>query len=92
MAPSGGIELSDLRNQFQDFLKLCLERGVTFGFAESCTGGLLSAHAAMTPGISAAFKGSIVSYDSDIKIGTRKAFYFLTALQKEETHISNGIL
>lgn len=65
----GSSLLPELQSHFQNLLQVCLRRRLTFGFAESCTGGLLSAHAAMTPGISSVYKGSIVSYSSDIKIG-----------------------
>lgn len=49
--------------------RLCVDRGWTVGFAESCTGGLLSAQWAMTPGISQVFQGSVVSYSGDVKVG-----------------------
>ncbi len=37
------------------------------GFAESCTGGLLSAHLAAVPGVSDFFRGSIVAYANEVK-------------------------
>lgn len=37
-------------------------------FAESCTGGLLSAKIAEHPGVSVIFKGSVVSYANDAKV------------------------
>lgn len=42
-------------------------RGLTVGFAESCTGGLLSSMMAAMPGISDVFVGSIVSYSNHVK-------------------------
>ena len=41
--------------------------GLTFGFAESLTGGLISASVVNVPGASASFKGSIVSYTNEVK-------------------------
>lgn len=40
----------------------------TLGFAESCTGGLLSGSFARIAGVSDTFMGSIVSYSNDVKI------------------------
>ncbi len=42
-------------------------RGETVGFAESCTGGLLSATLSTRSGISKVFLGSVVSYHSRVK-------------------------
>ena len=56
-------------------VSLCTARGVTFGTAESCTGGLIAASVTDIPGASAAFFGGIVSYDNSIKerlLGVRK--------------------
>jgi PncC family amidohydrolase len=41
--------------------------GLTFGFAESLTGGLISASVVNIPGASASFKGSVVSYTNEVK-------------------------
>lgn len=48
-------------------VSLCLRKNVTFGTAESCTGGLIAAAVTDIPGASAAFFGGIVSYDNSIK-------------------------
>ena len=45
----------------------CIEKKVTFGTAESCTGGLISAFITDIAGASAVFYGGIVSYDNSIK-------------------------
>ena len=45
----------------------CIENKVTFGTAESCTGGLISAFITDIAGASAVFYGGIVSYDNSIK-------------------------
>lgn len=42
-------------------------RGETVGFAESCTGGLLSSMMAAMPGISDVFMGATVSYSNQVK-------------------------
>jgi len=50
-------------------LILLKERGLTFGTAESCTGGLIAKRFTDLPGASAVFRGSVVSYTSEIKAG-----------------------
>jgi nicotinamide-nucleotide amidase len=42
-------------------------RGLTLGLAESLTGGLLGARLTAAPGASAWFRGSVVSYASEVK-------------------------
>ena len=41
--------------------------GLTVGFAESLTGGLISSSVVAIPGASAVFKGSVVSYTNEVK-------------------------
>ncbi|MCY7359499.1 MAG: competence/damage-inducible protein A [Rudanella sp.] len=48
--------------------KLLLERGLTFGTAESCTGGYVAAQMTKNPGSSACFQGGIVSHANSVKI------------------------
>lgn len=43
-------------------------RGLTFGTAESCTGGLCAASVVDIPGASAVFYGGVVSYDNSVKM------------------------
>ena len=43
------------------------QRHRTLSFAESCTGGLLSAILTDIPGVSSVFNGSIVSYSNQVK-------------------------
>lgn len=51
----------------QVVLRLLREQGLTFGTAESVTGGLIAARFTDVPGASEVFRGSIVSYASDVK-------------------------
>ncbi|MFN3217585.1 MAG: competence/damage-inducible protein A [Acidimicrobiales bacterium] len=48
-------------------LDLCAQRGYTLATAESLTGGLIGARITDVPGASAVYRGSIVSYASDVK-------------------------
>ena len=48
-------------------LRLLGERGLTLGLAESVTGGLMGARITDVPGASDVFRGSIVSYASQVK-------------------------
>ena len=48
--------------------KLLIEKNLTLGIAESCTGGYVSAQITKVPGSSAYFWGSIVSYSNTVKI------------------------
>lgn len=47
--------------------KFLLERGLSIGVAESCTGGLIAARLTDIPGSSAYFKGGVVSYSNEMK-------------------------
>jgi nicotinamide-nucleotide amidase len=48
-------------------LALLAERGLTLGLAESVTGGYIAERITDVPGASQVFRGSIVSYASDVK-------------------------
>ena len=48
-------------------LQLLRERGLTLGLAESVTGGLVAGRLTGIPGASEAFRGSVVSYASEVK-------------------------
>ncbi len=52
----------------QELLTLLRSRELTIGFAESCTGGLLSATLTSLPGVSDVFMGSVVSYSYEAKM------------------------
>ena len=47
--------------------KLLLSKNATMGTAESCTGGYIAHLITSHPGSSGYFKGSVVSYDNDVK-------------------------
>ena len=46
-------------------VKLFTEKGMTFGFAESLTGGMISSEIVGVPGASAVFSGSVVCYTKE---------------------------
>jgi nicotinamide-nucleotide amidase len=48
---------------------LLRERGWSVGTAESATGGMIAARLTAVPGCSDTFRGSVVAYQEDIKIG-----------------------
>ncbi len=47
--------------------KIAIEKGLTIGTAESCTGGMIAQKIASIPGASAYFNGSIIAYSNDVK-------------------------
>ena len=56
-----------LNSKASALVELCKEKGVSIGFAESLTGGMISSSVVNIPGASAVFKGSVVSYTNEIK-------------------------
>ncbi len=50
-------------------LAMLSERGMTLGVGESLTGGMIGSRLCDVPGASATFRGSIVSYSTDVKHG-----------------------
>lgn len=48
--------------------KLLKENNLTISFAESCTGGLLSARFVDIPGVSSVYKGGVVAYSNESKV------------------------
>jgi nicotinamide-nucleotide amidase len=62
--------MSDLQTNIliQELLHLLRSRKLTIGFAESCTGGLLSATLTALPGVSDVFLGAVVSYSNAAKM------------------------
>ena len=49
---------------------ILLEKGATLSAAESCTGGLISAHMTSISGASKYYWGSVTSYDNSVKVNT----------------------
>lgn len=54
---------------FEELPKLLIEKKITIGTAESCTGGLISKTFTDKPGSSAYFYGGVISYDNGVKEG-----------------------
>ncbi len=59
-----GVDVESLEQVVLDGLK---EKGLTLGFAESCTGGLMAKRLTDIPGASAVCKGGVVSYTNQVK-------------------------
>jgi nicotinamide-nucleotide amidase len=57
----------DNKNMEQVVGELLIKNNISISFAESCTGGLLSAKISEIPGISAVFAGSMITYSNDVK-------------------------
>lgn len=60
-------EAQSLRLNVEATVKLLGDKKLTVGFAESCTGGLLSSFFTELAGVSSVFMGSVVCYDNTIK-------------------------
>ena len=60
---------ADIKNLESAVLQLLKDKGLTFGSAESCTGGLIAKRITDLPGASAVFKGGVVSYTDAVKHG-----------------------
>jgi len=61
--------------QLQDFIRSLRDQKLTVSFAESCTGGALSAFLTEQAGVSDLFMGSVVSYSNEAKedlLGVRR--------------------
>lgn len=52
----------------EEIVKTATLKNIHIGFAESLTGGLISANIVNIPGASAVLEGSIVSYSNEVKI------------------------
>ena len=61
------VDTGLLKIKSEEIIEFSGEIGITFGFAESLTGGLISSSVVNVPGASAVFKGSVVSYTNEIK-------------------------
>ena len=56
-------------NLFQQLHDLCVEKEISIATAESCTAGFLASKITSVSGSSSFFKGGIIAYQNDIKIG-----------------------
>lgn len=63
---SSGVDL--IEGLVHRVIQTLLKSKQTMSFAESCTGGLLSARITESPGVSAVYKGSVVSYSNEAKV------------------------
>jgi PncC family amidohydrolase len=62
------IDISDdISFRAGELIEISSFEGITFGFAESLTGGMISSSVVSVPGASKAFKGSVVSYTNEVK-------------------------
>lgn len=83
-----------LRSEVLSSVRVLGDKHLTLGFAESCTGGLLSSYFTELPGVSSVFVGSIICYDNKVKqkflkvseetLKTKGAVSFETAKQMAE--------
>jgi nicotinamide-nucleotide amidase len=65
---SGGpVSGSRIRALSGEVIELLVARGDTLAVAESLTGGMLAAALTAVPGASAAFRGAVVAYATDLK-------------------------
>lgn len=56
-----------LQSEVVGSVRVLRDKSLTLGFAESCTGGLLSSYLTELAGVSDVFTGSIISYDNSVK-------------------------
>lgn len=64
--PYSTIE-KNIRDEVISSVRVIDDKGLVLGFAESCTGGLLSSYLTELSGVSKIFMGSVVSYDNKVK-------------------------
>ena len=55
-------------NIAKEILQELRRHGWTLGFAESCTGGLLSAELTLNAGVSDVYRGAVVAYANEVKV------------------------
>lgn len=59
--------MEQIMQQTSHLFEVLKDRQETITFAESCTGGILSANFVAQPGISQVFKGAVVAYSREVK-------------------------
>lgn len=57
----------EFQQRLEEIEAWLLQQGHSLGFAESCTGGLISALVTQRPGVSRYFRGGVVSYAGAVK-------------------------
>lgn len=57
----------DEQNMESVVLELCVQQGLSLATAESLTGGLIAQRLTATPGSSAAFRGGVITYATEVK-------------------------
>ena len=92
-----GFLKKTLHKQINEIINLSLEKKQKIAFAESCTGGLLSAMITEFSGVSEIFECSIVSYSNQAKIdflGVKKRSLDLFGAVSEEValEMANGLI
>ena len=65
--PGGPVPGRRIRALCGEIIGLLVARGDTIAVAESLTGGMLAAALTAVPGASAAFRGAVVAYATDLK-------------------------
>ncbi len=63
---------TDCLSKINSLISKLKARGHTLGFAESCTGGLLAHWLTQVSGVSEVFRGSVVSYATEVKADVLK--------------------
>lgn len=61
------MDFSRVHPQIHELQKIFKQKKWTLGFAESCTGGLISAAVVSVPGVSSFYKGGVISYAGALK-------------------------
>ena len=92
-----GFLQKSLMHKAQNIFENCLQKKIKIGFAESCTGGLLSALFTEIPGSSKVFEIGLVTYSNQAKIDflgvSKKTLDRYGAVSKEVAQeMANGVL
>lgn len=80
--------LKSLPEKVSELVRVLRDNELTVGFAESCTGGLLSSLITEQAGVSDVFIGSVVSYDNKVK---RNFLKVAKATLKKEGAVSSAV-